>query len=373
MLVGQSVNTTYADILTSSIFELTPIDSLYLAYNKESTERQLTMGMDTETSLYLNGLQSDGFVIIPSLLSPSEITTLREAATKATTLTRAGQWPYFRTVPKQFPPWPKDVPPASEGGIWGVQHLLHPDMPGRREFANLYFSEKVLGIVEELLGLKSTNYTQGRSKGEEQELLVMELLNLLVAPEQKDFELRWHRDDIPPTVTPEEELRLLKSKSPQGRQSHAQYNLALCPDTSLIVIPGSHRRIRTEAERNADPYEAYLSGQVTVKLEPGDVVFYDSNILHRGVYKPKPESGEETRLTLHGSVGLKEMASTTDGDDKAADRAKVRATAVLQHSVGMWIDRDDADLSDISERAERMRRNLIAMGRGEDVGYSLEG
>jgi hypothetical protein len=328
------------------------------------------MATDTEASPYLNCLQNDGFVIVQSLLSPSEITTLREAATKATTLTRAGKWPYFRTVPKQFPPWPKDVPPASEGGIWGVQHLLHPDMPGRGEFAKIYFSEKVLDIVEELLGLKSIGKEE---KAQEEDFLVMELLNLLVAPEQKDFELRWHRDDIPSTVTPGEELRLLKSKSPQGHQSHAQYNLALCSDTSLIVIPGSHRRIRTETERNADPYEAYLPGQVTVKLEPGDAVFYDSNILHRGLYKPKPEGGEETRLTLHGSVGLKEKTSTVDGDDKAVDRAKVRATAVLQHSVGMWIDRDDADLSYISERAERMRRNLIGMGRGEDVGYSLEG
>ncbi|EEA24428.1 hypothetical protein EYB25_004439 [Talaromyces marneffei] len=326
------------------------------------------MTTDNETSPYLNRLQSDGFVIIPSLLSTPEINTLREAATKATSLTRAGQWPYFRTVPKQFPPWPKDVPPASEGGIWGVQHLLHPDMSGRGEFAKLYFSDKVLCIVEELLGVKSAEKRQ-----QEEEPLVMELFNLLVAPEQKEFELRWHRDDIPPTVTPEEELRLLKSKSPQGRQSHAQYNLALCPDTSLIVIPGSHRRIRTETERNADPYEAYLPGQVMVKLEPGDAVFYDSNILHRGVYKPKPEGGEETRLTLHGSVGLKEKTSAVDGDIQVADRAKVRATAVLQHSVGMWIDRDDADLSYISERAERMRGNLIAMGRGEDVGYSLEG
>jgi hypothetical protein len=369
--VGQSVNTTYTDILYFKYFlELTHIDSLNLAYNKELNERQITIAMDTETSPYLNSLQSDGFVIVPSLLTPPEISTLREAATKATTLTRAGQWPYFRTVPKQFPPWPKDVPPASEGGIWGVQHLLHPDMPGRGDFATLYFSEKVLGIVEELLGLKSVSKEE---KAEEEEPLVMELFNLLVAPEQKDFELRWHRDDIPSTVSAEEELRLLKSKSPQGRQSHAQYNLALCPDTSLIVIPGSHRRIRTETERNADPYEAYLPGQLTVKLGPGDAVFYDSNILHRGVYKPKPEGAEETRLTLHGSVGLKESSSTTDGDDKAADRAKVRATAVLQHSVGMWIDRDDADLSYISERAERMRRNLIAMGRGEDVGYSLEG
>lgn len=316
----------------------------------------------------LSALQRDGFVVIPALLTPAEITTLRDAATTATTLTRSGQWPYFRTVPKQFPPWPKDVPPASEGGIWGVQHLLHPDMSGRQEFANFYFSEKVLKVVEELLGLA------GEEKEDtEEEPLVMELFNLLVAPEQRDFELRWHRDDIPETVTPEEELRLLKAKSPNGRQSHAQYNLALCPDTSLIVVPGSHRRIRTETERNADPYEPNMPGQLTVQLEPGDAVFYDSNILHRGVYKHKPTEAE-TRLTLHGSVGLKEKeSSTATGDGQSGTSAKVRATAVLQHSVGTWIDRDDASLSNISERAERMRKNLIAMGSGKDVGYSLEG
>ncbi|KAL1969675.1 hypothetical protein VTN77DRAFT_8228 [Rasamsonia byssochlamydoides] len=316
----------------------------------------------TPATPYLDALQRDGFVVVPSLLSPDEVASLREAATKATAMTRAGNWPYFRTVPKQFPPWPKTAPPASEGGIWGVQHLLHPEMPGRDKFAQFYFSEKVLRVVEELLGVQAP--ASSDLDDPDKEPLVMELFNLLVAPETRDFELRWHRDDIPETVSPEEELKLLQAKSPQGKQSHAQYNLALCPDTSLIVIPGSHRRVRTETERNADPYEPALPNQLVVKLEPGDAVFYDSNILHRGIYKPKPEGGEETRLTLHGSVGLKGLEGESD--------KKVRATAVLQHGVGTWIDRDDAALG-VGKRAENMRRNLIAMGRGEDVGYSLQG
>lgn len=356
--------------------------------------------MGTTTTPYLDTLQRDGFVVIPSLLSSQEVTGLREAATKVTTLTRQGDWPFFRTVPKQFPPWPKEVPPASAGGIWGVQHLLHPDIPGRDRFARFYFDERLLSIVEELLGLKNstaiaaaddsttmstkdrdsaTNRNDNESdrrrtvdEEREEESLVMELFNLLVAPESRNFELRWHRDDIPDTVSPEEELRLLQKKSPQGRQTHAQYNLALCPDTSLIAVPGSHRRVRTEVERNADPYEANLPGQVVVKLGPGDAVFYDSNILHRGAYKPKLTDGEETRLTLHGSVGLKELTEDVNEVDGADNNKKVRATAVLQHGVGMWIDREDAALTMVGQRAENMRRNLIAMGRGENVGYSLE-
>ncbi|KAH2377960.1 hypothetical protein KXV98_005415 [Aspergillus fumigatus] len=288
-----------------------------------------------------------------------EVEHFRAIATEATTLARTGQWPHFRTVPKQFPPWPKTAPPASEGGIWGVQHLLHPQMPNRTEFARFYFSEKVLAVAEELLGVEGTST-------EATEPLVMELFNLLVAPETKDFELRWHRDDIPETVSPEEEMRLLQAKSPQGRQSHAQYNLALCPDSSLIVVPGSHRRVRTETERSAGPYEPELPGQLVVELRPGDAVFYDSNILHRGVYKAKSQEGEETRLTLHGSIGLKVSASGSDADEK------VRATAVLQHGVGSWVHHEDAAFG-IGERAEKMRANLIALGTGEGVGYSLQG
>lgn len=328
-----------------------------------ATTTTITTTSSPSATPLLDALERDGFVVVPSLLSPSEISTLREAATKATKATRAGQWPHFRSVPKQFPPWPKTPPPASEGGIWGVQHLLHPEMPGREEFAKLYFSEKVLNVVRELLGLPKQE-EEKEPPSEDDEPLVMELFNLLVAPETKDFELRWHRDDIPETLSPEEELQQLHAKSPNGRQSHAQYNLALCPDSSLVVVPGSHRRARTEIERNAAPYEPSLPGQLVVELQPGDAVFYDSNILHRGVYRAKPEGGEETRLTLHGSVGLK-------GSESERDK-KVRATAVLQHGVGAWIGREDAAFG-LGQGAENMRKNLIAMGTGEGVGYSLQG
>ncbi|PYH43972.1 phytanoyl-CoA dioxygenase family protein [Aspergillus saccharolyticus JOP 1030-1] len=336
--------------------------------------------MTATTTPYLTSLQRDGFVRIPSLLTPEEITHFRTIATETTHLTRKGQWPHFRTVPKQFPPWPSTAPPASEGGIWGVQHLLHPDMPHRTDFARFYFSDKVLAVAEELLGV--TGSCTARDNDTTEEPLVMELFNLLVAPETKDFALRWHRDDIPEHVSEDEEMRLLHQKSPHGRQSHAQYNLALCADRSLIVVPGSHRRVRTEVERTADPYAPELPGQLVVELKPGDAVFYDSNILHRGVYRAKPEGQEEEpRLTLHGSIGLKAAgddaaaAAGANGEEGAAGGSaagKVRATAVLQHGVGAWVRREDAAFG-IGERAERMRANLVAMGSGDGVGFSLQG
>ncbi|EEP79317.1 conserved hypothetical protein [Uncinocarpus reesii 1704] len=295
-----------------------------------------TTSTETGAAPYLTALRRDGFVLIPGLISPEQIATLRRAAAKATHLARHGQWPHIRTVPKQFPPFPTTPPPASEGGIWGVQHLLHPDMPGRTDFANLYFSPKVLDIVEELVGLKG-------KPPSEVEPLTMELFNLLVSPTCREFALRWHRDDIPtpPTLPPEEELAQLQAKSPADRpQSHAQYNIALYPDSSLIVVPGSHLRARTQAERDADPFEPDMPGQQVVTLQPGDAVFYDSNIFHRGVYKgteiPAHESDEVEgiRMTLHGSVGLAEPVEE--------GKKGVRATVVLQHGVGGWVGRDDS-------------------------------
>ena len=87
-----------------------------------------------------------------------------------------------------------------------MQHLLHPDMPGREVFAGVYFGDAVLDVVRELLG--------GVSDGE----LVMELFNLLVSPSGRvGFELCWHRDDVRGDLTgPEEERRQLEEKSPSG-------------------------------------------------------------------------------------------------------------------------------------------------------------
>ena len=232
-------------------------------------------------------------------------------------------------------------------------------MPGRKEFAKLYFGNAIIGVVKELLGL---NLYDPRSE----EGIVMELFNLLVSPSGKqDFELRWHRDDIRWEVDEEDERRQLDEKSPGGRQAHTQYNIALFEDESLVVVPGSHRRVRTEIERGADPYEKELPGQVVVKMKAGDAVFYDSNIVHRGVYKGVDwEKGEVGRMTLHGSVGL-------------YGNSEERAKNVLQHGVGEWVDREDAAFDGLQgkcrNRAEGMRSRLVEMGRGEDLGYSLEG
>lgn len=293
----------------------------------------------TASSL-LDRLNRDGFVVVPSAIPPAQLAQLRAAASEAASLARAGAWPSVRTLPKQFPPWPANSPAvAREHGIWGVQGLLHPDLPGSAAFAAVYFGDALVAPTRELL----------RCSDDE---LVMELFNLLVRPD-RDFALRWHRDDIPAEASPAEELARLRQPA-----YSAQWNLALFDDASLIVVPGSHARARTDAERAADPFEREMPGQMVVQLRAGDVVFYNNNILHRGEY-----DSTKDRLTLHGSAGH-------------VDGSALRARNVLQHGLRDWIDR--VDFSTLDEktrgRAEKMRAALVKLGQeAGEVGYSLEG
>ncbi|RDL41760.1 Phytanoyl-CoA dioxygenase [Venustampulla echinocandica] len=294
------------------------------------------MGSNKES--YLESLTRDGFVLIPSLLTPSQLETLRAAATDVISFARSGSWPYVRTLPKQFPPWKIEpgANPAADG-IWGVQFLMHPSLPHAQTFIKNYFSSAIIDVIKELLQC-------------EDEDLVLELFNLLVRPDH-DFELVWHRDDIPATATAEEEVERLKEPA-----WHAQWNLALFDDESLIVVPGSHTRARTDVERNAAPKEKGIPDEIKVQMKAGDVVFYNNNIFHRGAYNSKVE-----RMTLHGSMGHVEGSN-------------LRARNVLQHGIGEWVGQIDLSGLDEGERkrAEGMRERLVKMGShtGE---YSLEG
>ncbi|KAI1777255.1 phytanoyl-CoA dioxygenase [Hypoxylon cercidicola] len=285
-------------------------------------------------------LDKDGFVVLRSILSAAQLATLRDAAARTTALAVAGGWPHVRTVGKQFPPWTwqRGV------GIWGVQHLLHPSLPDAPAFAASYFGDELLGVAKELLG---------PGCGDDQ--LVLELYNLLVRPSDGgDFELRWHRDDVPATASAVQEEERLREPA-----WHAQWNLALCDgDESLVVVPGSHARARTQRERTADPFDPHMPDQLVVRLNAGDVVFYNNNILHRGRY-----DGSRERLSLHGSVG--HVAG-----------GKLRARNVLQHAVGSWVNSCDFSSLDDKQRAraEGMRARLVKLGsESGDVGYSLTG
>ncbi|KAJ7665739.1 hypothetical protein B0H17DRAFT_1184497 [Mycena rosella] len=245
--------------------------------------------------------EEEGFVIIPGLIPPENFSPLESACDHVISRTRDGAWPHRRTVGKQFPPYGDSDPDS-----WGVQHLMHPDLQ-EPAFAQWYTSTAVINAVQSLLGCEEAE-------------LQMELFNLLINPRSHHFALRWHRDDIAGDATEEEERKALDAWKPHG----IQWNTALYADSCLFVVPGSHKASRTPEQRlhsegqdpPTDPLD--MPGAIQVALQPGDSVFYNSNILHCASY-----DSQARRATLHASMGNVKGGS-------------VRARNVLQHGLS-WM------------------------------------
>lgn len=281
-------------------------------------------------------IEKDGFTIVRGILTPDQILYYKRASQEVVDYAREGKWPHVRTRGKQFPPWPKNFSPD----IWGISGLLNPDLRELLEpFQECYCLKPLLDVASDIL--QTTN-----------EELSMELFNMLINP-LTDFDLEWHRDYIRPEA-PEEEEKTELLKDPYAG---TQFNLALTEDKCLIVVPGSHKRVRTPEERTKtsnDNRKEFISNQLLVELHPGDVVFYNSNILHRATY-----SAADLRLTLHGSYGH-------------ALHGKTRAKGVLQHGVAEWLPR----FQPTQPQLVQMRSHLEATCKefeGVNLGYSLDG
>lgn len=282
-------------------------------------------------------INDQGFTVVRNFLTPQEIERYIKASEDLVEYSRAGNWPHVRTRGKQFPPWPKNFSPD----IWGVTGLLHPDLGELSyPFHDLYANEKILALVSDILQIDKLEIS-------------MELLNMLINP-LTDFDLDWHRDTIKPEVTPEQEAEELLENPFAG----AQFNLALTNDDCLIVVPGSHKRVRTQEERDKTVDESrrkeHITDQITVNLKPGDIVFYNNNVLHRASY-----SSKNKRLTLHGSYGNVKYG-------------KARAKGVLQHGVAEWLPR----LQPKNEDLEMLKSKLVDLANqfdGVNLGFALDG
>ncbi|MBW0506858.1 hypothetical protein O181_046573 [Austropuccinia psidii MF-1] len=234
----------------------------------------------TESDSIRDRFREDGFAIVQGLVKDSQqLEKLRGAADAVTEQTRNRNWPFKRNVGKQFPPWDEHSP-----DVWGVQHIMHPGL-NQPAFAELYFSPSMLGLTAHL------------SEQSSEDDAMVGLFNLLVEPQEHHFELEWHRDSIKSNITEAEEQELLKAKT---KFTGVQWNLALYHDQCLFVVPGSHGRMRTSLERkitinSSGQNSEIMPNQLCVDLAPGDAVFYDPEILHRGTYNKRLK-----RRTLHG-------------------------------------------------------------------------
>ncbi|KAF9005116.1 hypothetical protein BDQ17DRAFT_1240311 [Cyathus striatus] len=278
-----------------------------------------------------------GYVVVEGLVNEKDRAELERACERAIARTRASQWPYRRTVGKQFPPYGDDDPDS-----WGVQHLMHPDL-GEPVFAQWYTSQALIDVVKELLQCNEDE-------------LQMELFNLLINPSKHDFALRWHRDDVKENASEAEEREAL-NKWHYG----VQWNTALYTDSCLYIVPGSHKKTRTPEQRalscEQSPPENPMDmpGAIQVTLKPGQTVFYNSNILHCATY-----SSHAKRATLHACIG-----DTRGGSSRARN--------VLQHGLN-WMKGDTFRNTLSTRLAQTSLDRLLRMEReNTNVGYSLAG
>ncbi|ORY28122.1 hypothetical protein BCR39DRAFT_594234 [Naematelia encephala] len=288
---------------------------------------------EEDIQAYKSFYESQGYVIVPSLIPASQLEPLRAAADRVTDKARAGNWTHVRTVGKQFPPWI----PGEDVDVWGVQHVLHPDL-GEGAFAEFYGGEDMLEVSRGLMGCK-------------REDMQFELFNLLINPLRTSYGLSWHRDDVRASALPEEEREAL------AVPFHAvQWNAALYDDSCLRAVPASHRRVRTDEERKAGEEGGDMPGAVVVGLKAGETVFYNNNILHVGTYNPATK-----RRTLHGSYGAPPPGDMT------------RARNVLQHDLSYVRDPSFRDglPENLVPMVDKLNGYYAALG-GKEVGYSQD-
>lgn len=159
-------------------------------------------------------------------------------------------------------------------------HLL--TKPGTEPIHHAFYHPKVLQIVEELIGPQ----------------LIVNNASILASNPGVNYQLGWHRDVI---QIPENEIedRLFSS---ERFHNSVQINLPLVEESALWVVPGSHNRPNTAEEdaafngtKHYAPLDADMPGGEIVLLNAGQAVFYNNNLIHRGL-------GENTilpRRTLH--------------------------------------------------------------------------
>ena len=155
-----------------------------------------------------------------------------------------------------------------------VGHLLYPDKYDHA-YAD-WLGEDLAPHIEALLGNEPVRHS---------------LFGMLASGDGQPYCQSWHRDLCKPGEDGEESFLL------RHHGEFVQLNAPLLPaDRFLNIVPASHLRASTFQELTAVNKDASLSmpGAIELKLEPGDIVYYNANLWHRG-WNPNGDK----RWTMH--------------------------------------------------------------------------
>ena len=157
-----------------------------------------------------------------------------------------------------------------------TEHMLHPDKydPAWAE----WLAEDLVFYIDALIGGPARH----------------SLFGMLAAGGGQSYRQAWHRDIGKPGA--EDEMDFLARFHGQ----FVQFNAPLVSgDSFLQIVPASHLRVSTDSELRTAQDGATAGTEdmpdaMVVELEPGDIVFYNANLWHRGF---NPEG--KKRWTLH--------------------------------------------------------------------------
>ena len=180
-----------------------------------------------------------------------------------------------------------------KGDAWAIRGLFAPEFE-EPVFADYLMSDPVMKYVELFLG------SELRLGG----------VVIFTTPHAADWSGGWHRDFGGNERDGSYEVEMEILNRPLNR---LKWHLALVDDSCLQLVPGSHRRYRTDEERECllNTRHGDISTQKVMVLKAGQTIFWAGNTIHRGIYKVHPE-----RLTLAGSWAKHQEGEELEETDK---------------------------------------------------------
>ena len=208
--------------------------------------------------------EQNGYFIVKDAVDPALLPELRDAGRRVKQRIRDGKFDLYTDR-------------KGEGEPFHFAGLLSPKC-GEPVFAEYMGSKPLLDYVYAQIGTD----------------LRLGVCTIFTNPHDKPFICPWHRDDGL-RYHQEEEPELEYLRLPR---SGCRWELALVDDYSLHLVPGSHRRYRTEQELRVtqEGLDEELEGDLKVHFKAGETVFFTGDCLHRAVHEPDCE-----RLTLSAS------------------------------------------------------------------------
>ena len=172
------------------------------------------------------------------------------------------------------------------------------------------------------------------------------LFGMLASGAGRSYRQAWHRDIGKPGAA--DEVAFLQRHHGRLIQFNAP---VLATDTFLHVVPGSHLRASTAAEiaAAAAGADGDIAAGIEVRLEPGDILYYNANLWHRG-WNPAGHA----RWTLHAAYWKAEYPVMTHehgqqpalGSAEHLRRLPARTRQLIQRYLDVYTD-DPKSLVDL--------------------------